>query len=349
MKSPLPHFSLLVLAAVFLTQCASKPKPPANPYGGTAYLNGNAGYAAPAAPAYQPVAYRPNPSQPVSPYGPGSYGQPGPMMPPPQQQPYYSPPQMSPVPSGPSSLSTSAPYIHAESYILIDANNGQVLAAKNADTVRGVASTQKVLTALIVAEEGDLDQMIRVTSSDVAVEPSKMGVRPGEMYSRRQLLIGFLVKSANDVANTLARDNAGSIAAFSSKMTSRARSLGAMQSSFRNPHGLTASGQYSTARDMSRIAIAAYRNPVIRDAVRRRYYPFRFATGRTTTLENTNDLLGLMAECNGMKTGYTAPAGRCLISTAHGRRRDVILVQLGTRTKYIWDDGAALMRWGLNR
>jgi serine-type D-Ala-D-Ala carboxypeptidase (penicillin-binding protein 5/6) len=268
-------------------------------------------------------------------------------MPPPQMA--YQP---APQPMGlqsPGTLNNGAPYMRAESFIMVDGDNGTVLAAKNADSIRGVASTQKILTALIVAEAGNLEKPVRISSSDVAVEPSKMGVKPGEVYTRRQLLIGFLVKSSNDIANTLARDNAGSTAAFAERMTAKARSLGARQSSFRNAHGLTASGQYSTARDMARIAMAAYRNPVIRDAVRRRYYTFRFASGRTTTLENTNDLLGLMAECDGMKTGYTAPAGRCLISTAHRGSRDVILVQLGTRTKYIWDDGAAMMRWGLAR
>jgi D-alanyl-D-alanine carboxypeptidase (penicillin-binding protein 5/6) len=95
--------------------------------------------------------------------------------------------------------------------------------------------------------------------------------------------------------------------------------------------------------------MAAYRNPIIRDAVRRKYYTFTRRDGRTTTLKNTNELLGVMPECNGMKTGYTNASGRCLISTATSRGRSVILVQLGTKTKYIWDDGRLLMTWGLQR
>jgi D-alanyl-D-alanine carboxypeptidase (penicillin-binding protein 5/6) len=185
--------------------------------------------------------------------------------------------------------------------------------------------------------------------SDVQVEPSKLGVRPGEVYTRRELITAFLVKSANDVANALARDNAGSIPAFADKMNAMARSLGATNSHFCNPHGLTAYGQYSTARDMARIALAAYHTPVIRNAVCQRYHSFHYANGHTKVLENTNELLGKMAACDGMKTGYTGPAGRCLISTAHSYGRDVLLVQLGTHTKYIWDDGAAMMGWGLMR
>jgi len=232
---------------------------------------------------------------------------------------------------------------------MINPDNGTVIAARNADAARVPASTQKLLTALIVAEEGNLDKPVRIAASDVAVEPTKMGVRPGEVYTRRQLFLAFMVRSSNDLANTLARDNAGSISAFAAKMNARARSIGCTNSQFKNPHGLTAPGQYSTARDLSRIAAVAYRNPVIRDAVRRRHYSFKFNSGRVTTLENTNKLLGRMAECNGMKTGYTNAAGRCLISSASRGSRDVILVQLGTKTSYIWDDGGAMMRWGLSR
>lgn len=267
----------------------------------------------------------------------------------------YVPQPMAPLPAyvpptvfdSPSQVGYNAPPIHAESYILVNAQSGTVLAARNADTCRGAASTQKLLTALIIAEAGNLDKPVRVQASDVAVEPTRLGVRPGDVYTRRQLLIGFLVKSANDVANVLARDNAGSISAFASKMNARARSLGATESNFANPHGLTAGGQHSTARDMARIAKACYENPYIRDAVRRKYFEFRYANGKTITLKNTNELLGRMPECNGMKTGYTVAAGRCLISTAVGRGRAVLLVQMGSKTTYIFNDAATLMRWGI--
>jgi D-alanyl-D-alanine carboxypeptidase (penicillin-binding protein 5/6) len=244
---------------------------------------------------------------------------------------------------------SSGPPIHAASYIMIDANSGKHLAGRATETPRAVASTQKILTALVVLDAGNLDKKVTVQSSDVRVEPTVLGLRPGDTYTRRHLLYAFLIKSCNDVANVLARDNAGSISAFGAKMTAKARSLGCTNSRFYNPHGLTVPGQHSTARDMARIAMAAYRNPIIRDAVRRKYYTFTRRDGRTTTLKNTNELLGVMPECNGMKTGYTNASGRCLISTATSRGRSVILVQLGTKTKYIWNDGSLMMRWGLQR
>ncbi len=264
------------------------------------------------------------------------------------QQNNYAPLNLPQVAS-PSNVGSSAPAIHAESYILVNAQSGAVLAARNADTPRSVASTQKILTALVVLDDGNLDKPVRITSSDVAVEPSKLGVRPGEVYSKRELVAAFLVKSANDVANALARDNAGSIEAFAAKMNSKARSVGATNSFFGNPHGLSAYAQHSTARDMARIGMAAYRNSFLRSVVRQRYHSFRFANGHSVTLQNTNELLGMMPECDGMKTGYTGPAGRCLISTAHRSGHEVLLVQLGTKTRFIWNDGAALMQWGLAR
>lgn len=346
-KNSLPVVLMAALASIFLVQCADKPAPRRT--SSTAYLP--VGYGDASAPqqpspyqlaSYQPTVAQqnltlPQPNRPLQPAGL------------PQQMANYTPSGATDMYFSPANVAMDAPPINAISYILLNAQTGKVLAARNADAVRGAASTQKILTALIVAEAGNLDKPVRIMASDVNVEPSKLGVRPGEVYTRRELLIAFLVKSSNDVANVLARDNAGSIAAFSAKMNAKARSVGATHSNFANPHGLTAPGQHSSARDMACIAMAAYRNPIIRDAVRRRFYSFRFANGRVSKLENTNNLLGTMAECTGMKTGYTVLAGRCLISCASRQGREVILVQLGTKTKFIWDDGAKLMRWGLNR
>lgn len=253
------------------------------------------------------------------------------------------------LPERPMLVATSGPSIRAASYLLLDARSGQHLAGRSFESARAVASTQKLVTALVVLDAGNLDKMVRVQASDVAVEPTRLGIRPGDVYSRRELLYAFLVKSANDVANVLARDNAGSISAFAAKMNAKARSLGCVNSNFKNPHGLTVGGQYSSARDMARVAMAAYRNSTIRDIVRRKYFSFRYASGRVTTLTNTNELLGVMPECNGMKTGYTVASGRCLISSAVSGGREVILVQLGTKTKYIWEDARIMMSWGLQR
>lgn len=241
-----------------------------------------------------------------------------------------------------------APEITAKSAILVDANTGKVLFTKNDTAQRPVASTQKLLTALIVAEAGNLDKRVEIEPTDTNCEPTKINVKPGQSYTRLQLLNALLVKSGNDVARTLARDNAGSVSAFADKMTQRVRSLGGTNSNFENPNGLPAQGQYSTARDMARVARMAYRNPTLREIMKTRYYNFRFSSGNVVPLRNTNRVLRTYSFCNGMKTGYTNLAGHCLISSGSYNGRDVIAVMLGSNKARIADESAKLLAYGLN-
>ena len=242
----------------------------------------------------------------------------------------------------------AVPEITAKSAILLDANTGKVLYSKNDTAQRAVASTQKLLTALIVAESGDLEKSVKIESSDTNCEPTKINVKPGQTYTRVQLLNALLVKSGNDVARTLARDNAGSVSAFADIMTERVRSLGGTNSNFENPNGLPAQGQYSTARDMARVARMAYRNPTLREIMKTRYYNFRFSSGSVVPLRNTNRVLRTYSFCNGMKTGYTDLAGHCLISSGSFNGRDVIAVMLGCTKARIADESAKLLAYGLN-
>jgi len=241
-----------------------------------------------------------------------------------------------------------APEITAKSAILVDANSGKVLYSKNDEAQRAVASTQKLITALIVAEAGDLDKKVEIEATDTNCEPTKINVKPGQSYTRLQLLNALLVKSGNDVARTLARDNAGSIDAFADKMTQRVRNLGGTSSNFENPNGLPAQGQYSTARDMARVARMAYRNPTLREIMRTKNYNFRFNSGNVVPLRNTNRVLRTYSFCNGMKTGYTDLAGHCLISSGSYNGRDVIAVVLGSTKARIADESAKLLAYGLN-
>lgn len=237
--------------------------------------------------------------------------------------------------------------IHGEAVILVDVPSGRVLFHKNSREPRAVASTQKLLTALIVAEAGDLDRLVTIQPSDAAVAPTKLYLKPGQKYSRRDLLRVLLVKSANDVACALARDNAGSVEAFAARMNERARSMGATASHFINPNGLPAEGQFSTARDMAIIARNAYANPVLREFMATKSFEFRFADGRVREMVNTNRVLRTAPFCNGMKTGYTDAAGHCLVSSGHVDGRDVIAVILGSNKANVWKDSQKLLEWGL--
>jgi D-alanyl-D-alanine carboxypeptidase (penicillin-binding protein 5/6) len=237
--------------------------------------------------------------------------------------------------------------VSAKSAILLDANSGKVLYKKNDTAQRAVASTQKLLTALIVAESGDLDKKVNIELIDTQCEPFKLYIKPGQIYTRRELLHALMIRSSNDVARALARDNAGSIDAFARKMTRRMEELGGTGSNFINPNGLPASGQYSTARDMARVARMAYRNPTLRQIMNTKYYDFRFSTGKVMPLRNTNRLLRTYSFCNGMKTGYTDAAGHCLISSGSHNGRDCIAVVLGSTKGVIAQESAKLLAYGL--
>ena len=238
------------------------------------------------------------------------------------------------------------PITHAASVIVLDARTGQVLYQKNADEHRPAASTQKLLTALLVSDGGALNTPVTVDVSDTWAEPVKLNIQPGETYRRGDLLEVMLVHSVNDVARCLARDNAGSIEAFADKMNRKAAQLGMTQSHFVNPNGLPIPDQYSTARDMSKVAFAAYHNSLIRSIVCLKEVSFVYADGRVRKFDNTNHVLKSYPLCNGMKTGYTEAAGHCLISSASDGKSEVISVVLGDNSS-VWKDSYALLQWGL--
>ncbi len=244
---------------------------------------------------------------------------------------------------------TPPPPVVAESVIVVDVVSGRVLYAKNADSPRAVASTQKLVTALCVMDAGNVDKPVTIEASDVACEPTRLNVKAGEVYPRRELLKVLIVKSANDIARALARDVGGSQEGFAALMNQKAASLGMRNSNFINPNGLPQPGQYSTARDMAIAARAAYRSPLIRSFTATKSMTFRFNNGKTKVLENTNRLLKTVPYCDGLKTGTTNAAGRCLVSSGSLNGRSVIVVVLKSTTPNIWSDSSKLLAWALER
>src|SRR5260370_31422072 len=193
--------------------------------------------------------------------------------------------------SGASIYPIDAPKTAASSAIMIDARSGSVLFLKNPDVRRPVASTQKLLTALILVQDGNLDASARVIVADCQVEPTKLGFRPGDVYTKRQLLAALLVHSCNDAAVCLARNEAGSLSAFADRMNAKAFSLGATESHFVNPNCFPLPGQFSTARNMARIAFAAYPQPVLRHYMRLTGLIFPYNSGRHRYFAATNKLI----------------------------------------------------------
>ncbi|MDD5349684.1 MAG: D-alanyl-D-alanine carboxypeptidase [Chthoniobacteraceae bacterium] len=234
---------------------------------------------------------------------------------------------------------------------VLDTLTGGLLYEKNAYNRFYPASTTKILTALLVIEEGNLDREVVIQPEDTQVEPSAIGFRPGERYTRRALLYALMLKSANDVAQALARDNAGSIAAFAEKMTRRAASLGALDSHFANPHGLPNLDHYTTPHDLALIARTAMQQPVFRQIVGTVEYPWVSAQGVTTVLRNHNKLLWCppwkVEGCTGLKTGYTVMAQQVLVSSALRNHREVISVVMHSDKPGIWVDSKTLLTYGL--
>jgi len=257
------------------------------------------------------------------------------------------PPRQPSVVTSYSSAAPQRPIVFARSALAIDARTGAILYEKNSTFRQPAASTQKLLTALVVIRDGDLLAPVTITKHDTLCEPTKVYVKPGERYTRMALLEALLVKSGNDAARALARDNAGSHAAFALKMNRLARELGAYDSHFVNPNGLPAEGQYSCARDIAIIARAAYRNPVLRRITAMKTLNFHRPGRGIVTYRNTNKLLTSFPYCNGLKTGYTDLAGHCLASSGRSSRREAIVVVLKSNKANVWNDSRLLLAWSL--
>ena len=186
-----------------------------------------------------------------------------------------------------------------------------------------------------------------IQKSDTLVEPTKLYLKTGHTYTRGQLLKAILVRSANDASVALARDVAGSVEGFAQQMNLRARSLGMANSNFRNPHGLTQAGQFSTARDIATLARHAYRYPAIRGPMTVGSYNFVHNNAKVSKLTNTNRLLKSLPYATGMKTGTTRASGKCLVASGTLHGRTVIAVVLGSTPASVWKDSESLLRWAL--
>jgi len=245
--------------------------------------------------------------------------------------------------------SKPAPKVSSKRAIVVDFETGEVIYAKNAMEQCAIASLQKMLTALVVQDRGNTSQKIKVTSYDTNVVPSKLYLKPGHSYMRSSLIKALLVKSGNDAARSLARDAAGSEEKFAVLMNKKAKEIGMSRSNFKNPHGLTQTGQYSCAYDAAILARVAFNNPTLRSYMGTKSYTFTYADGRKKVFNNTNKVLNSLSYCNGLKTGTTKASGKCLASSGTLNGRTAIVITLGGDSTTRWDDSKKLLRWALER
>ncbi|MCC5465303.1 D-alanyl-D-alanine carboxypeptidase family protein [Pelosinus baikalensis] len=245
---------------------------------------------------------------------------------------------------------SSPPKIEAQAAILIDAKTGQILFEKNSHIRNAPASTTKVLTAIIAIESGRLDEEVKVSARAANTTGSSMHLSTGQLISMRELVIGLLMRSGNDAAVAIAEHLAGSVENFVMLMNDKAQSLDAANSNFVNPHGLTAVNHYSTAFDLAWIARYALTNPTFSMIVNTKETNIEWLDRKgkehDQSLKNTNKLLWLLEEADGVKTGTTNQAGPCLISSATRGNQKLIAVVLHDHSR--WYDSMKLLKYGFD-
>ena len=245
------------------------------------------------------------------------------------------------------SVTRAQPQVTATGAIITDANTGAVIWEQDADLPLPPASTTKVLTAIVALQSGRLDQRLLVTGNASAVEPTKIGLRPGQEVDLHDLLYAVLLRSANDAAVVVAEGLGGSIEAFAERMNEKARSLGAMRSNFVNPHGLTEPGHYTTARDLATIFRYGLRVPLFRDILSTPTAEVAIdgPNGRMALVRSHNRLLNAPEFQVIGKTGFTRAARRCFVGAAGYGSREVVIALLGSTD--LWGDARRMLYYGL--
>lgn len=226
--------------------------------------------------------------------------------------------------------------LSAQSAIVMDGQTGRVLYEKDADRQCLIASTTKIMTALLICEQCNVLDRMRIPAQAVGIEGSSMYLQEGEILTLQDLLYGLMLHSGNDAAVALAIYCGGTVEGFAQLMNDKAHRLGLEDTHFVNPHGLDAPGHYSTARDMIRLACYAMNNPLFARTVSAKTVT---AAGRTLT--NHNKLLWQIEGADGVKTGYTKAAGRILISSVLRDNRRILAATF--RAPEDWKDHAWLL------
>lgn len=228
--------------------------------------------------------------------------------------------------------------LSATSAILMGGARGEVLFSKNPNIKRAPASTTKVLTALVIAENMPLERWVTVPVGAENIQPSKVHLRSGEAFTIRSLLEALLLNSANDAAHTLAIATAGSQSEFAAMMNRKARSLGANTSHFVNPHGLPDPNQYCTSHDLAVIMRAAERNPTLVEIMRKKTDIIYSATGRSIRLKNHNKMLWRDPRDIIGKTGWTRAAKHCFVGRVSHGAKDFVFAVMGSTKAGLWLD-----------
>ncbi|SFA74104.1 D-alanyl-D-alanine carboxypeptidase (penicillin-binding protein 5/6) [Selenomonas ruminantium] len=232
----------------------------------------------------------------------------------------------------------------ARSAIVMDTVTGQILYERDIDARRYPASTTKMMTLIVALEHGKLDDIVTVSKNAEGVEGSTLWLVQGDKIPLGELLTGMMMHSGNDATVAVAEHIAGSVPAFVRMMNDKAEELGANSTHFVNPNGLPDEKHYTTAYDLAKIAAYGYSLPHFEEIVGKQEALYDWVKDPAKKLRNENQMLWLYRGANGVKTGYTDAAGRCLVSAA--RRDGMQLVAVVLDSYYMWNDSIALLDYG---
>lgn len=228
-----------------------------------------------------------------------------------------------------NSFSSAIPEISAKNAIAIETSSGRIIYEKDAYKKASVASTTKIMTAIAAVENNLLDDTVIISNKAAWTGGSSVDLKEGDEIKLSELLYGLMLSSGNDAAVAIAEHTSGTVEEFAELMNKKAQELGALNTHFVTPHGLDTDNHYSTAYDMAIIAKYALNNPVISKLVSTSHYTMTFLDGKKKQLSTTNPLLSFYEGSNGVKTGYTGMAGRCLVASAKRENMQIIAVLLG--------------------
>ncbi len=249
---------------------------------------------------------------------------------------------------GASGLPPQPPDISAKAAALIDVTSGRLLYSLNGDTPMRIASLTKIMTAIVAIEHGRLEDTVKVSARAASREGSSIYLRAGDEVSLETLLYGLMLRSGNDAATAIAEHVGGSEEGFVFLMNRKAEEIGLAYTQFRNPHGLDQDGHYSTANDLAKLTAYALKNPVFRQIVATKVKTAPNPNGEWDyRFVNKNKMLFEYEGADGVKTGYTKLASRCLVSSATRNGQQLAAVTLNDGND--WSDHRKLLDYGFAR
>ncbi len=239
------------------------------------------------------------------------------------------------------------PQVTATAAIVIEASTGHVLYERNPDQRMFPASTTKMMTLITALEGNNLDEIVTVGPGAYNAEGSTLWLDVGEKIPLGDLLYGMMLISGNDGAIAIAEHCGGNVPDFAARMTQRAHDLGAVNTNFTNANGLPDPNHYTTARDLAIMAKHGFSLEHFEEICSAKEVSFGWIHDATKLLRNENQMLWLYRGCNGIKTGYTDAAGRCLVTSA--KQNGVQLIAVVLDSLYIWNDSIFLLDYGFGR